>query len=213
MKTLLIFEEYFRTPKQLERLQAIIEDSPVNTLDGSLMLARYWVGRGQMDKGRESLLLARAMQRTEKGHNLRADEIQSLARELGDENLAQVPIAEEVFRQMGFINPEQLKEPFEIEKSIDEPVLFYRYLDDGELQTFALRIIRSQESSYSAPYHLLTVESRNGGSSSTENRGKLGPGGIWVVDTSINAFTEESKSIQLQVKSLGNEHFLFAITP
>jgi len=213
MKTLLIFEKYFRTPKQLERLQSIIENSPVNTLDGGLMLACFWADRGQTDKGRESLMRARAMQRTEKGHNIRADEIQSLARKLGDEDLAEVPVSEDVFCQMGFINPEQLEEPVEIEKSIDEPVLFYRHLDDGELQTFALRIVRSQESLHSAPYHLLTVESRNGSSRSSENGGKLGPGGIWVIDTSINAFTDESKSIQLQVKSLGNEHFLFAITP
>lgn len=212
MKTLLIFEKYFRTPKQLERLRSIIEERPVNTLDGSLMLARYWADRGETDKGRESLLRARAMQRTEKGHNVRADEIKSLARKLGDESLAEVPVAEEIFRQMGFINPEQLNEPIEIEKTINEPVLFYRRLGDGELQTFALRIIRSQESSYSVPYHLLTVESRKGSSSSSENGGKVKPGGIWVVDTSISALTNESKSIQLQVKSLGNEHFLFAIT-
>lgn len=213
MKTLLIFEKYLRTPKQLERLRSIIEESPVNTLDGCLMLARYWADSGQADKGREYLLRARVMQRTEKGHNIMADEIKSLAGKLGDESLADVTIAEEIFRQMGFINPEQLKEPVEIEKAIDEPVLLYRNLGDGELHTFALRIIRSQESSYLVPYHLLTVESRNGNSSSNENGGKLKPGGIWVVDTSINAFTDENKSIQLQVKSLGDEHFLFSITP
>jgi hypothetical protein len=213
MKTLLIFEKYLRTPRQLERLQSIIEESPVNTLDGCLMLARYWTDHGQMDKGREYLLRARAMQHTEKDHNIRADEIKSLAGKLGDESLAEVPIGEEIFRQMGFINPEQLKKPVEIEKSIDEPVLLYRNLGDGELQTFSLRIIRSQGSSYSAPYHLLTVESRKGNSSSSENGGKLKPGGIWVADTSINAFTDESNSIKLQVKSLGNEQFLFAITP
>ncbi len=213
MKTLLIFERYFRTPKQLERLRSIIEESPVNTLDGCLMLARYWADRGQTDKGRESLLRARAMQRTEKGHNVRADEIKSLASELGDESLAEVPVDEEIFRQMGFINPEQLNDPIEIEKPINEPVLFYRRLGDGELQTVALRIIRSQESSYLVPYHLLTVESRKGSSSSSENGGKVMPDGVWVVDTSLNALTNKSKSIQLQVKSLGNEHFLFTITP
>ena len=213
MKTLLIFEKYFGTPEQLERLRSIIEESSVNTLDSCLMLARYWTDRGETDKGRESLLCARAMQRTEKDHNVRADEIKSLAEKLGDESLAEVPVAEEIFRRMGFINPEQLNEPVEIEKSINEPVLFCRRLDDGELQTFALRIIRSQESSYSVPYHLLTVESRKESSSSSENGGNVKPGGIWAVDTSISALTDESKSIQLQVKSIGNEHFLFAITP
>jgi hypothetical protein len=41
MKTLLIFENYFRTPKQLERLHSIIGKSHMNMLDGSLMIARY----------------------------------------------------------------------------------------------------------------------------------------------------------------------------
>ena len=80
---------------------------------------------------------------------------------------------------MDFIDPEQLEEPVEIEKAIDEPVLLYRNLGDGQLQTFSLQIIRSRESSYSAPYYLLTVESRKGSSSSGKNSGKVKPGGIW----------------------------------
>jgi hypothetical protein len=100
-----------------------------------------------------------------------------------------------------------------MEKSINEPVLLYRRLNEGELETFALRIIRSQESSYSAPYNLLIVESRKGSSTSSENSGKVRLGGVWVVDTSVNTVNSEGKSIQLQVKSLGNDHFLFTITP
>ena len=98
IKTLLIFEKYLHTPRQLERLRAIIEQSPVNTLDGCLVLARYWADRGQTDKGREYLLRARAMQSTERDHNLRTDEIKSLAGKLGDKSLTAVPIGEEIFR-------------------------------------------------------------------------------------------------------------------
>jgi hypothetical protein len=213
IRTLLVFEKYFRTPMQLERLRSIIEESAFDTLDGYLMLARYWADRGETDKGRESLLRARAMQCAEKSRNVRVDEIKDLARKLGDESLAEVPVAEEIFRQMGFINSEQLKEPVEIEKSINEPVLLYRRLNEGELETFALRIIRSQESSYLAPYNLLVVESRKGSSISSENSGKVRLGGVWVVDTSTNTLNSEGKSIQLRVKSLGNDHFLFTITP
>jgi len=212
IKTILIFEKCFSTPQQLERLQSIIEHSPVSTLDGCLMLARYWADRGEMEKGRDLLLHARAMQRTEKGHNLRAEEIKNLAKKLGDESLAEVPVTEEIFREMGFINIEQLTESMEIERSINEPVLFYQSLDDGELKTFALRVIRSQEPSYSMPYQLLTVESQKGSSSSSENGGKVKPGGTWVVKSSINVLTGESKSIQLTINRLDNERFLFVIT-
>ena len=211
IKTVLIFEKYFSTSQQHERLRSIIEQSPVYTLDGCLMLARYWTDRGEMEKGRESLLRARAMQRTEKGHNVRAEEIKNLAKKLGDESLAEVPVTEEVFREMGFINIEQLTEPMEIERSINEPVLFYQRLDDGELKTFALWVIRSQKPSYSVPYQLLTVESQKGSSSSSENGGKVKPDGVWIVDTSINALASQSKSIQLTINCLDNERFLFAI--
>jgi len=212
IKTILIFEKYFSTPQQLERLRSIIEQSPVQTLDGCLILARYWADRGEMEKGRESLLHARAMQCTEKGHNVRAEEIKNLAKKFGDESLAEVPVTEEIFREMGFINIEQLTEPMEIERSINEPVLFYQRLDDGDLKTFALRVIRSQEPSYSVPYQLLTVESQKGSSSSSENGGNVKPGGVWVVKSSIDVLTSESKSIQLTINCLDNERFLFVIT-
>ena len=97
---------------------------------------------------------------------------------------------------MDFINPEQLKEPVEIEKAIDEPVMLYRNLDDGQLQTFSLQIIRSRESSYSAPYYLLTVESRKGSSSSVKTAEKSSRVVFGVADTSINACTDESRSMQ-----------------
>jgi hypothetical protein len=213
IKTLLVFEKYFHTPMQLERLECIIEQSAVQSMDEYLMLARYWAQRGRMDKGRASLLRARAMQRTEKSHNVRAEEIKNLAEKLGDASLAKVPLDEEVFRQVGFINTRQLKKPIKMEKSVDEPVLFYRPLGDGDLQTFALRVIRSQESSLSAPYHLLTVESRKGSSRSSENSGRVKSGNVWGADTSINALADESKSLQVRVKSLSGEHFLFTITP
>lgn len=212
IKTLLVFEKYFRTPVQLERLQTIIENSPAYTMDENLMLARYWVDRGQMDKGRVSLLRARAMRRTEKSHNIRAEEIKSLAEKLGDESLAEGPVAEEIFRQIGFINLEHIKEQIELEKSINEPVLFYRRLNERELYTFALRILHTQKSPSSVPYNLLSVESSEGNLRSSENKGTLEPNGVWEAETSIDTLTNESKSIQLKVKSLGGERFLFTIT-
>jgi hypothetical protein len=211
IKTLLVFEKYFRTPAQLERLRSIIEQSKVFTLDEYLMLARYWVDRGQMDRGRVALLRARAMQCTEKSHNIRTKEIKSLAEKLGAGSLAEGPVAEEVFQQIGFINIERLNKPIETEKSINEPVLFYRHVNDGELQTFALRVVRSHESSDLMPYHLLTVESLNGSINSSENIGKMKPDGTWEGETSVEALSGESKSIRVQVKCLDDENFLFTV--
>lgn len=212
-RTLLIFEKYFKTPEQLERLRSVIEKSNVKTLDGSLMLARYWADQGETEKGRKELMRARVMQRTEKDHNIRADEIKSLAEKLGDKSLAEAPINEDIFRRVGFVDAGQLKGPLEVEKRINEPVLFYHSRGEDQLQTLALRIVPTQDSSSSTPYHLLTVESQKGSSSSSEDSGKVKTEGVWVVDTSINDFTNESKAMRLHVESLGDEQFLFTITP
>jgi len=48
------------------------------------------------------LIHARTKQHTKETHNVRADEIQSLARKLGDESLAEIPINEEVFCRLDF---------------------------------------------------------------------------------------------------------------
>ena len=213
VKTLLVFEKFFHTPQQQERLRSIIEHSSVHTLDGYLAFVRYWADHNEMEKGRESLLCARAMQRAEKGHNVKAQEIKSLAKKLGDEGLADVPIGEDIFSEMGFINAEQLTKRLEIERALDEPVLFYRRLDSGDLHTFALRIVCSREPSPSVPYRLLTVEKRKDRSSSSETDGKIKPDGVWITDSSLNGLTRENKSIHLKVEGLGNERFLFAITP
>ncbi|MHC4557994.1 MAG: PLD nuclease N-terminal domain-containing protein [Planctomycetota bacterium] len=213
MKTLLVFEKYFRTPQQRERLRSIIEQSPVHTLDGCLVLARYWSDRGELDKGRELLLRARAMQRAEKEHNVKAQEIKSLAKKLGDEGLAEVSIDEKILHDMGFVNIEQLTEPLEIERALDEPVLFSRRLDSGELRTFALRVIRSREPSSPVPYRLLTVEKSKGSSRSSETGGRIEPDGVWIAESDLYDLASENKPPQLKIECLGNEHFLFAVTP
>lgn len=213
METLLIFEKYFRTPQQRERLRFMIEQSPIHTLDKYLLLARYCVDRGEIDKGRESLLRARAMQHTEKGHNVRWQEIKSLAGELNDESLAEVPVGEEIFREMGFINVQEITEPLKIERRLDKPVLFYRRLEDGELQTLVLWVIRWREPSPLESYRLLTVQRQKGSSSSSETGGRVRKDGVWVADSYLDNSTGQNKSIQVTIECLGNERFLFVITP
>ena len=213
MKTLLVFEKYFRTPQQRERLRSIIEQSPVHTLDGCLVLAYYWADRGEMDKARGSLLRARAMQYAEKEHNVKAQEIKSLAKKLGDEGLAEAPLDENVLREMGFMNIEQLTESLEIEKALDEPVLFYRRLDSDQLQTFALRIVRSRELSSPVPYRLLTVEKRKGSSSSSETGGTVKPDGVWIAESNPYDLAGKDEPTQFKIECLGDERFLFTVNP
>jgi hypothetical protein len=213
IETLLLFERYLRTPEQSERLRAILETSPICTLDGSLVLGRYWAQRGDTDKGRQWLMRARAMQRAEKGRDARSQEIRSLARKLADESLAEVAVSEQTLRDVGFVNAEQLTEPLKVEKALGQPVLLYRRLDGGRLHTFALRVVRLFDAPSPAPYGLLVVEKREGPSSSSQTAGSVRPDGVWAAEASVQGLAGQNESAQLTVESVGDERFLFLITP
>jgi len=212
LKTLLIFEKNFRTPQQRERLCSLIEQSPVPTLDGYLVLARFRADHNEREKGCEMLMLARAMQYAEKGNNVKAQGIENLAKKLGDESLTEAPISDEIFRKTGFINAEEIDGQISVKRNLDEPLLFYRHLDDGELHTITLRVIRSQEPLPMRSYRLLTVEKRKGSSSSVEEDGKMEPNGTWIAKFYLQSFANEGKSIHLKIVSLVDERFCFIVT-
>lgn len=212
VKTLLIFKEYFQTQEQYERLRALIEQSPAPMLDGYLVLARFWINRGELEKGRDALMLARVMQYTEKDNNSRTREIKDLAGMLGDENLAQVPVSEEAFSETGFINVDEIDRVKIMERGLGEPVLFYRFLADGELQTLTLRAVPSREPLPTAPYRLLTVENRNGNSSFSEREGTIEPGSSWIANYNLHSLTDRDRTVHLKIESLKGEKFRFVFT-
>jgi hypothetical protein len=212
-RTLLAFERCFRTPEQADRLRAVIEADPLCTLDGFLALGRYWADRGQADKARESLMRARAMQRAEKQRDAKSGAIRALANKLGDQSLAETPVSEQVFCEVGFVNAGQIGGPLEIERALDEPVLLYRRLDDGRLRTIALQVVHSRDVSSRAPYGLLAVDRREGRSNASETGGRTEPDGSWVADFSLQGAAGENESMRAAVKSVGDERFLFVIHP
>jgi hypothetical protein len=194
-------------------LRTILEAGGVCTLDGSLVLGCYWADRGDMDKGRQWLMRARAMQRAEKEPTATSQDIRSLAKKLADESLADVALSEQALRDVGFVNAEQLTEPMKTERALDEPLLLYRGLDDGQLHTFALRVVCSLEAPLSAPYGLVIVEKRGGRSISSQAAGKVRPDGVWVAETSITGVAGENKPVQLTIECMGNARFLFVLSP
>ena len=212
-KTLLAFERCFRTPEQAERLRTAIEAGPLGSLDGFLALGRYWADRGQVDKAKESLMRARAMQHAEKQRNAKSGAIRALAKKLGDESLVETPVSEQVFCDVGFVNAEQLSGPLEIERALDEPVLLYRRLDGGRLHTVALRVVRSREVAAPGPYELLAVDGREERSNASQTPGTTGPDGSWAAGFLLHGAAGESEFAQTTVKSLGDERFLFIVHP
>lgn len=212
IKTLLIFEKYFRTREQREHLCSLIEQSPVPSLDGYLVLTRFWVDNNEPKIARKMLMFARAMQYAEKGNNVKAHEIENLAERLGDESLTEVAISDKIFCKTGFINTDEIEGQITVERGLDEPLLFYRRLDDEELHTLTLRVIHSQEPLPVRSYRLLTVEKRKGSSSSVEEDGRIEPNDNWVAEYHLHNLTDKDRSIYLKIESLVDERFRFIIT-
>ena len=213
VRTLLAFERCFRTPEQAERLRVAIETHHVCTLDSSLALGRYWADRGQMDKAKESLMRARAMQRAERQRNARSRAIRALAKKLGDAGLAETPVTEQALCDAGFVNVGQLSAPLEAERAFDEPVLLYRRLENGRLRTVALRVVHSREVASSELYVLLAVDGRDERTTPSETAGAAGPDGSWAAELLVHGAAGESEFAQAAVKSVGNERFSFVIRP
>lgn len=212
IKILLVFKEYFESPEQRERLCSILEKSSVHTLDGYLVLTEYWIDKGEPEKGRETLILARAMQYAQKGNNVKAQEIEDLAERLGIENLKEAAVTEEAFKEIGFINVKEINRKMVTEKGLGEPLLFYKSDGDGEFQTLTLRIVNSREPLPSTSYHLQMVEKRRGISSSSEKDGTSGPNGGWTAESYLQSLTDDRKSLHLTVESLEDEKFRFTVT-
>ena len=63
-----------------------------------------------------------------------------MAEKLGDKDLAEAAIDESSLRETGFVNVDEISEPLSIERSLDEPVLFYRHMNDEQFYTLALRM-------------------------------------------------------------------------
>jgi hypothetical protein len=212
LKTLLLFNTYFRTPEQRESLHTIIELSAVHTLEGYLVLAQYWIDHNDIDKARKAIVLARAMQCAEKGSNIKEQQIKSLAEKVGDINLAQAGVDEQPLREIGFINIKEVVEPLKFVKPLEEPVLLYQRGEDGNIVTLTVRIIRSREPSSSEKYQLLTIIKQGGIASSSVTSGTLQPNAVWITETRLDDFSNENRSIDLRVEGMADEQFLFTIT-
>ncbi len=212
-ETLLLFRKYFITPNLQERLCNIIKQNHSPTLDGYILLGNFYADKGDIEKAGKALMFARAMQLVEKEPNTKAHEIKSLAEKLGDENLIDIPFDGNILRQSGFICIEDINEPMQIERGLDEPALFYRNLGDNQIQTFALSVIQQRDNSFRKSYHLLTVEEQGGNSSSSESDGINEPDGRWTAQSYLHEWLNEGMSVQFKIESSSNERFIFTITP
>ena len=192
-----------------EYLYDIIKQSSSLTLDGYIFLGNYYADHGNMEKGRESLMFARAMQLAEKAPYAGIQEIESLAEKLGDKNLVNIPLNADILRQTGFICIDDISEKTQISKGLDEPVLFYENRNNNQIQTIAFSVIRSRNNSFNNSYKLLKIEKQGVNLNSSEFDGATESDGRWTAKSYLRKTNNASQPIELYIESNNDEKFTF----
>lgn len=144
--TKLIFENFSSDESVKQLLFDSVESQQVKTMDGHLLIGRYYAGKDQMSKATDALMMARAMGRAERKHNPDENEIKQLAKKIGDESLAKADIGIEYYQRAGFIDLARAEDGAVYERAVDEPLMFYTVPakkegdEDTDIQTIVLRI-------------------------------------------------------------------------
>lgn len=183
LETKLIFEHCSSAERVKRLLSSSLESQKVKTMQGYLLLGRHYAAKAEQAKATDALMLARALGRAQRKHNPAAKEIEALAKQIGDESLAQAELGVEHYRKAGFIDMSAVGDDTAYERAVDEPLMFYGLSVDGrdaeqtQIKTVAIYISKSGDPAYEFDVETVT---KQGGSSSTR-KGSL-PGEIVLRD-------------------------------
>jgi len=166
---LMLFMPYLQGDQQervLEKLKASKAGAPREWL----AMAGLYRRLKRDDEAREALLRARAMLRTVHEQGNLPNRIQSLAKELGDEELVKKPIHPALLRELGFVELKSGENIPDVKLGVDQPANFLGHKSDGQLKTFSLRVVEDVSKEGKAVYQLAHVESVDG----SRSWGKVG---------------------------------------
>ncbi len=189
--TLLLFSGLFRNDAR-KAFASRLEAEKGDSFDAQLYLAGYWAGLGEAEKAKTALICARALAQTVRAHNPGDDEIKRLAKKLGDEDLAKLPIGTQVFEDLGFINIEEVSNGTEITKEMGQSLVFYSINADSTTKTWTLRTFR--DVGFDEPVHFKFQDIRKEDCSSSY--GEQGPFSV------ADAKWQEHKSYEINGKRL-----------
>jgi hypothetical protein len=169
LDTKLIFENFSSDEGVKQLLFDSVESQQVKTMDGYLLIGRYYADRDQMAKATQALMMARAMGRAERKHNPASNETKELAKKIGDESLAKAEVGVEYYQRAGFIDISTLVDDVVYERAADEPLMFYAVpadeegIDKAKIKTFVMRI--SKVIGTEDEYEVVKITKEGGGSS------------------------------------------------
>ena len=159
-----------------DRLLARLEEARPTTAAAYLSLAYKYHERDMLDKARSALVRAIVLARVHNDPSKQKSKLKDLAEKLGDENLVDLPISQEVLDDLGFVEltPDVL--PLEREVEVNEPLLLSEESESGETIFRSVRIIRGGSTEGEPPYQLLYAEIEpRGGFTSVTTGLRAGP--------------------------------------
>jgi hypothetical protein len=156
---ILICFERLWSEDQSRRILQLLRSRPTRTPQASLALANLYHHRlKQDDRARSELLRASALLRTITQYSDLESRVRNLAKELGDEKLAERPIEPRVLEELGFIELKPGVQARSREIGVEEPVHFYVKTSKGSIKIISVRVIEST-SAGSESYQLAYVDS------------------------------------------------------
>lgn len=176
--------ERYWSEEQSQRILKAIQAGPVRTPQASLTIAKLYRRLGQEDKAIAELPRARALLRTVAQPSDLESKLKNLAKDLGDEKLAEKPIEPRVLEQLGFV---ELKAGSQIpsrEIGLEEPVHFFGKTAQGTLEIISVRAVKIASASGEPSYQLAQVESSEHGRS----WGTSGPSHGFSVEGTCSGF-------------------------
>ncbi|MEJ2703332.1 MAG: hypothetical protein P8Z79_12905 [Sedimentisphaerales bacterium] len=202
LDTKLIFENYSFDKGVKQLLLDSVRSQSIKTMDGYLMVGRYYAHEDETAKATEALMMARALGRAEQDHGPSSNEIRKLAKKIGDESLAKVAIGIEHYKRAGFIDLSTVQDGAVYERAVDEPLMFYSVADDGNnIKTITIRIskVAGKEDQYETQ-----IIKKQPGSTSVSNSGLAERVFLLRGD-------EGQRSLRLDIDKLENERFKLTV--
>ena len=157
-EVLICFERQW-SEDQSRRVLKSLQSRPARTPQTALTLASLYHRLKLDDKARGELVHASALLRTVVQYSDLENKIRSLAKELGDEKLAEKPVEPRVLEELGFI---ELKAGIQVAAQPigpEEPVHFYVKTPGGSLKTISLWVVEKIPDKGERSYGLAWVES------------------------------------------------------
>jgi hypothetical protein len=207
LEHLMLFERMFDKSQQ-DRWLEVLESLPVRDVFAQIRLGELYQRRDLPEKATEALRLARALLWAERDQSKHQGRLKNLAKQLGDEKLAEVVPTRQDFLDAGFVEIARGTDAFEMEAGAGEPTLmFHESAEDGPV-VLVVEIIGS--GSDNDPYQLRHLERQKGMSSYSTRGGFSQRNGLWHMASSRSI---NDMSVAFQITQIeGTERFKVSTT-